>query len=142
MHILLFSFFPFLPPSPSPSLLSFSLSSSSSLFFRQEPGGRKLSRGYGGVLITGWLPMGLLNLLSYIAQNHLPREGTTHSGLAIPTSIINQEKFLTDLPPGQSYEGNFSVEVPSAEGNDPVRVKLTETTWFRWSLCFLFGEWP
>lgn len=38
----------------------------------KEPGGRSLSRSYGGVLFTGFL-----SLLSYTIENHLPRGGTT-----------------------------------------------------------------
>lgn len=39
-----------------------------------------------------WLvPYGLFSLLSSTTQNHLPRGDTTHSDLAPPTSIINQE---------------------------------------------------
>lgn len=40
-----------------------------------------------------WLePRGLLSILSYKTQGHLPRDGTTHSGLDPPTSIINQKR--------------------------------------------------
>jgi hypothetical protein len=33
----------------------------------------------------------LTSMLSYRTQNHLPRGGTTHCGLGLPTSIIHQE---------------------------------------------------
>lgn len=34
---------------------------------------------------------GLLSLLSYSMQDHLPRDWAAHSGLSPSTSIINQE---------------------------------------------------
>jgi hypothetical protein len=38
-----------------------------------------------------WLaPRGLLSLLSYSTQEHLPRVGSTHSGLGSHTSTINK----------------------------------------------------
>ena len=40
---------------------------------------------------------GLSSLLSYTTQNRLPRGDTVGSGLDPPTSVINQEKPLTDL---------------------------------------------
>jgi hypothetical protein len=40
-----------------------------------------------------WLaPRGLLNLLSHRAQDHQPRDGTTHNGLGSPPSITNYKK--------------------------------------------------
>lgn len=48
------------------------------------------SRDYGEMPHTGLLP-GVLNLLSHTAQAHLPRDGTYHSGLSPPMSIIKQE---------------------------------------------------
>ena len=56
---------------------------------------------------------GLLNLLSYTAQDHLPRGGTAYSGLRPQTTIINQENAPTDLSTGQSDGGIFTVLVPS-----------------------------
>jgi len=53
---------------------------------RQEPGGRSWSRGHGGRLLTG-LPPGLLSYFSYATQTHLPRDGTTHSGMSLSTLI-------------------------------------------------------
>lgn len=35
--------------------------------------------------------LGLLSLLSYTAQDHLPKNDTTPSGLCAPTLIIDQE---------------------------------------------------
>ena len=46
---------------------------------RQEPGGRNGNRGQGSTLLTG-----ILSLLSYTAQKHLPRHGTAHSDLGLP----------------------------------------------------------
>lgn len=39
-----------------------------------------------------------LSLLSYIAQNHLPRAGTAHLGLGPLTSVINQENTPQTCP--------------------------------------------
>ena len=48
--------------------------------------------------------------LSYIAQANLPRDGTDHGDLGPPTSIINQENVLTDMPTGQNDGGSSSTE--------------------------------
>ena len=59
-----------------------------------------------------WLALnGLLPILSYVTQDHLPRIGTNHSELGLPTSIINQENIPTWVPTGQSGERIFSIEV-------------------------------
>ena len=74
-----------------------------------------------------WLaPHGLLSLLSYITQDHLPRDGTAHSGLSPPTPIINQEKGSPAMPTGQSDGGMFSVEVLSSQMTMAC-VELTKT---------------
>lgn len=53
-------------------------------------------------------PHGLLNLLSYSAQGHLPRTDTALSGPCLPTSTVNQE-----MPHGLLTGGDiFSTEVP------------------------------
>ena len=41
------------------------------------------------VLLTGLLHMACFSLLSYRAQNHQPRDGPTHNGLAPLPSITN-----------------------------------------------------
>lgn len=70
-----------------------------------------------------WLaPHDLLSLLSYIIQDHLRRDDTTHSGLAI--LIINQH--TTDMPIGQSDRGNSSFEVSISQVTS-VCVKFTKT---------------
>lgn len=52
--------------------------------------------------------------------------GTAHRGLGPPTSIINEENaLLTDLPPGQSEGGVFSID--SSSQMTSVCVKLTKT---------------
>lgn len=72
-----------------------------------------------------WLvPPSLLDLLSH-TQDHLPRDGVTHSKLGPPTWIINQDN-PTDLPTGRSDGSHFSVEAPSSQATG-VRVKLTKT---------------
>lgn len=39
----------------------------------------------------GFVPSGLLYLLFYATQNHLPRADAFHSGLGSPTSVFGQE---------------------------------------------------
>lgn len=55
-----------------------------------------------GNLHTGLLPVACL---SYAAQAHLCRDGTTHSGLDPPLS----------MPTGQSDEGNSCIESSSSQ---------------------------
>jgi hypothetical protein len=57
----------------------------------------------------------LLACSACFLTDHLPRDGTTHSGLYPPLSILNQENAgYTHLRvTGQSYRDIFSVEVPS-----------------------------
>lgn len=43
---------------------------------------------------------------------HLGRAGTTHSGLAPPTSIINRYHFLGDMATDQFDLSNSSPEIP------------------------------
>lgn len=44
-----------------------------------------------GTVLCWFAVRGLLSLLSYPSQDHLPRGGTVHSGLSPPIPIINQE---------------------------------------------------
>ena len=53
---------------------------------------------------------GLFILLSYIAQDHLPKYGTTPVYMDFPRSSINQENVL-QLAYGQSVESIFLTEV-------------------------------
>lgn len=53
--------------------------------------------------------LGLLSYLSYIAQIHLPKNGTAHSGLDLPTSISNVENAL-QTGPSQCDGGKSSNE--------------------------------
>lgn len=57
----------------------------------------------------------LLSLLSYTTQNHLSGVGIAHSGLGHSISVNNQENIPTDLPAGQSDEGNSSNAGPSSQ---------------------------
>lgn len=53
-----------------------------------------------------------IQLLSYISQNYLPRNGTAHSGLGTLTSIIPQtppQPNLCQVLTGLSDEGNSSI---------------------------------
>lgn len=53
---------------------------------RQEPRGNR-SRGHGWMILTDFL-----SLFSYIPQDYLPKDGTTHSGVGPFTSVVNQKK--------------------------------------------------
>lgn len=57
---------------------------------RQERGSRNCSRGLGGRLLTS-SPIGSHCRLSCAAQGHLPRHGSTRSGLGPSTPVSNQE---------------------------------------------------
>jgi hypothetical protein len=61
-----------------------------------------------------WIVHGWLSLLSYPTQHHLPRGGTTYSGLGPPISISNQENVPKGLSTVQSDEGTFSIVIPSS----------------------------
>ena len=87
---------------------------------KQESGDRNRGKDYGGVLLTGLLPMALLSWLSYRTQD-APSDGITyrvHRGS--PSPLTNQEHALTDLP-GDSP----SLEIPSFQMT-LVCVKLTK----------------
>lgn len=43
-------------------------------------------------------PIGLLRLLSYITQNHLPKGSIAHSVLGTPQSLINHENVPQTSP--------------------------------------------
>lgn len=58
-----------------------------------------------------WLALlGLPRFRSYMAQDHLPRRGTTHSVLVLSNEIIKQDNNLPDFPTGQW--GYFLNRVP------------------------------
>jgi hypothetical protein len=46
------------------------------------------------VLLIGLLPQGLLSFISYASQD-LPRDGTTHSGWALPISHQSRKHLLS-----------------------------------------------
>ena len=52
---------------------------------------QRQDRSHGRMLLIGLLAHSFFNLLSYRTQDHLPRDGTAHSGLGTPTSTTNQE---------------------------------------------------
>lgn len=54
---------------------------------------------------------GLLSLLSFIVQDHLPKSGITQSGRGHPIDIANQENSTTDL---YSNKANLLVKVSSS----------------------------
>lgn len=55
---------------------------------------------------------GLLSLLSYVTQDYLPRDGTTHSGLGYPHIIQQSRKCPSDIPTDQSDGDSTSIEIP------------------------------
>ena len=58
---------------------------------RQEAGGRNSeAKTMEECCLLPCFP-GLLSLLSYTTQDHLPRGGAAHNGLSPPISITNQE---------------------------------------------------
>lgn len=63
------------------------------------------------------LLIGLFNLFSQIIQDHLNIGGTTHSGLGLHTSTINQENAPQPrrLAYQESNGGIFSAEVSSPQ---------------------------
>lgn len=69
---------------------------------KQEPGGRNEYRGYGGVLLTAFVPKGLL------------WGGPTYSGLGLPPHIsLYLRKCTTGLLEDQSDRGIFFLFLPS-----------------------------
>lgn len=50
--------------------------------------------------------------LSYTARAHLPRDGTTNSGLGPPISNQRLRKCPTDMPSNQSSGGTSQLRVP------------------------------
>lgn len=57
---------------------------------RQDSEGKNQSRAHGGALLTSWFPMAhtatfLTQPLGWIPFIYLPRCGTTHSALGLPT---------------------------------------------------------
>jgi hypothetical protein len=54
----------------------------------------------GGALLLSSFLMVSSAWFFYTTQDHLPRDGTAHSGLSPPTSIIDQEN-VPDLPTGK-----------------------------------------
>jgi hypothetical protein len=71
------------------------------------------------------IPSGLLNLLFYTLQEHLPRAVASYIGLDPQTSIINQENAPTILQLGQTYIGISSIKFPFSQMT-LAYVKLTE----------------
>lgn len=61
---------------------------------RQKYGGTNWSRNHC-LRLAPWL---VFNCFSYSTSVHLSRDGTTHSGLRHPISILNQENTPTELP--------------------------------------------
>lgn len=70
-------------------------------------------KDHGRILLTGLFSRLMQSYLSYPSQDYLLREGTTHSGLDCPTSIIKQKNALIDLLAGQSDGGIFSIVILS-----------------------------
>lgn len=72
---------------------------------KQEPEGRSYCRDQGVVLCTG-----LLRLLSYTPQDHMPKGCATHQCVG-PFHINHQPRKQPQT--GHSYKGIFLSEVPS-----------------------------
>lgn len=72
---------------------------------------KEVEREHGRCFFLCWLP-DLLRVIvshfSYVAQDHLPKNGTAHSGLCLPLSV---DKIIPIcMPISQSDTGGFSVE--------------------------------
>lgn len=52
--------------------------------------------------------------LAFLSKAYLSRDGATHKGLGLPTSIRNQEN-ITDMPTGGGDGGSSSTEIPSSQ---------------------------
>jgi hypothetical protein len=61
---------------------------------QQERGGRSQGRGHGGVLLSGLLLMGLLNLLFYRTQDHDPNHSTNPMGWTLPHQPLIEKNVL------------------------------------------------
>ena len=58
----------------------------------QEPGGRQELMQKQWPITACWLPPhGLLSLITYRTQDHLPRDGTTHGGLDPPPLLLKKK---------------------------------------------------
>lgn len=86
---------------------------------------------------------GLLNLLSYTSQDHLPRGGTAPSGLCSPSSNINGENIPQaslqvsmneEIPPLRFFFFSFQITIACVK----VAIKLTTTLGSQ--LVTLFGD--
>lgn len=82
-------------------------------------------RGHGG-MPAYWLILITWSLPSYKSQDHLPRDGTSHSELSPPILIINQEN---TLPIWQQaiWWRHFLSWGPLVPNLTPAYVKLTKT---------------
>lgn len=69
---------------------------------------------------------GLLSLITYTPQGHMPMGGITHRGLVSVTLTFNQENTFTDKSDG----GNFFFEVLSSQVTQ-VCIKSTKTNHHR-----------
>lgn len=83
---------------------------------------RKLEAGTG---IETWrnsvcrpAPHSLFRLLSYVTQDHLPRNSTTHSGVGLLTSITNQEDALQANPSSQVTLAHIKVTETDQHSGD------------------------
>ena len=77
--------------------------------------------------IAYWLVLhGLLSLLFYTVQDHLPRHRNSYSGLGPPIPIFRQENASIDFPTGWSDVGSSSFKISSSQ-ICLVCIKLIET---------------
>ena len=65
---------------------------------RQGRNSKELKQNPQGNAIYWLTSSGLLNFLSDAAQDYLPRDSATHSGLGPPTTISNQENIPQTIP--------------------------------------------
>lgn len=94
------------------------------------------SRNRAGMQLTGLYLLACC-LLSCTLQDHMFRDGTTHSGQDPSILIISQENVPQTLPIEQSGGGIFSVEFPFWNDSSPCQVDNTTTRTIIYSIILL-----
>jgi hypothetical protein len=102
---------------------------------KEEPGGRNWSREWRND--ASWLiPWDFPNLFSCTSQDHLLREGTMLSSLAIPASIINRENVSHSCPQASLME-----EIPQLGFSLPKQLQFRSSWQELISAVILNKEW-
>lgn len=88
----------------------------------------KAGRQGGREYVLSGLPskQGLLSLLSYMAQDHLSRSGTIHSGLDLAMSNSSQSRKMTT---GRSDDSGFYINLAQSRVNGKRDSELKTCLW-------------